>query len=143
MVPARLSVVTLGARDVAGLRAFYERLGWTSPSPPGPEFAHFEVGGAVLTLYSLDALASDVGLPAPAAGGFAGFTCAINVEREQMVDEAIEAARQAGARVLAEPVTRDWGGRSGYFADPEDNVWEVAWLPGSGFDERGALIWPA
>ena len=50
--------------------------------------------------------------------------------------------REAGAQVLAEPTDRDWGGRSAYFADPEGNAWEVAWVPGSTFDERGALIWP-
>jgi hypothetical protein len=44
--------------------------------------------------------------------------------------------------VLADPVDRDWGGASAYFADPEGNTWEVAWLPDGQFDERGALIWP-
>jgi uncharacterized glyoxalase superfamily protein PhnB len=59
-----------------------------------------------------------------------------------MVDEALKTVRGAGGRVLAEPVEREWGGRSGYFADPEGNVWELAWMPGATFDERGALIWP-
>lgn len=57
-----------------------------------------------------------------------------------MVEDAIEAARVAGGRVLAEPTEREWGGMSGYFADPEGNVWEIAWVPGSAFDDRGALI---
>ena len=142
MIPAPLSLVTLGARDVPRLRAFYEALGWSSPSPPGEEFARFELGGAVLALYSLPALVDEVGATSPEGEGFRGFTCAINVDSEAAVDEAIQAARAAGARVLAEPVAREWGGRSGYFADPEGNVWEVAWLPGARFDERGALIWP-
>jgi catechol 2,3-dioxygenase-like lactoylglutathione lyase family enzyme len=142
-VPARLSLVTLGARDVPRLRDFYESLGWVSPSPPGDEFARFELGGAVLALYRAELLAKEAGGTAPSPEGtFGGFTCAINVEREQMVDEALEAARAAGARILAEPITREWGGRSAYFADPEGNAWEIAWLPGSSFDERGALIWP-
>ena len=59
-----------------------------------------------------------------------------------MVDTAIEVVREAGGRVLAEPAAREWGGRSGYFSDPEDNVWEVAWLPGSTFDDKSGLIWP-
>ena len=142
VVPARLSVVTLGARDIDSLRGFYERLGWRSPSPPG-DHARFEVGGGILALYPLDLLAEEAAMrPRSTDGSFAGFTCAVVVEREEMVDEAIASARAAGARILAEPVDREWGGRSGYFADPEGNAWEVAWLPGATFDKRGGLIWP-
>jgi uncharacterized protein len=142
-VPPRLSLVTLGARDVPALRRFYESLWGPSPSPPGDEFARFELGGAVLAVFSLPALAEEVGLPAPSGEeSFAGFTCAINVEEEAMVDEAMEAVRGAGGRVLAQPTTREWGGRSGYFTDPEANVWEIAWVPGASFDARGALVWP-
>lgn len=141
-IPARLNVVTFGVRDLPAVRSFYEALGWESRSA-GDQFARFEIGGAVLALYSLDDLAGEANmLPPTGAGRFAGFTCAIVVEREEMVDAAIEVVREAGGRVLAEPVAREWGGRSGYFVDPEDNVWEVAWLPGSAFDERGGLIWP-
>ena len=75
-------------------------------------------------------------------GTWSGVTLAVNVEREEMVAEAIETARAAGAEIRAEPVKRDWGGVSAYFADPEGNVWEVAWFPDGQFDERGALIWP-
>jgi uncharacterized glyoxalase superfamily protein PhnB len=97
----------------------------------------------VLVLYSLDALAEEASMPPPAdTERFAGFTCAVFVQSEEMVDAAIEMVREAGGRILAEPVAREWGGRSGYFADPEGNVWEIAWLPGSTFDERGGLIWP-
>jgi uncharacterized protein len=143
VIPARVSIVTLGVRDLPKVRAFYEALGWKSFSHE-EEFARFDVGGAVLTLYLLDLLAEEASMqPPPTDGAFKGFTCAVNVELEEMVDAAIEAVRAAGGRVLAEPVAREWGGRSGYFADPEGNAWEVAWLPGSSFDERGGLIWPA
>jgi uncharacterized protein len=141
-VPARLSVVTLGARDIPALREFYERLGWTTTST-ADDFAAFPLGGAVLCLYDLTKLAREAGgaeLPPPVA--FKGFTLAINVDERDHVDAAIDAARAAGAAVLAEPIDREWGGRSAYFADPEGNGWEVAWLPGAEFDERGALIWP-
>ena len=141
MIPARLNIVCLGVRDLAKVRAFYEALGWRSVSY-GEEFARFEVGGAVLTLYLFDLLAKEAGARGAAPGEFKGFTCAVNVETEEMVDAAMETVRAAGGRVLAEPVAREWGGRSGYFADPEGSAWEVAWLPGSSFDERGALVWP-
>jgi hypothetical protein len=141
-IPARLNVVTLGVRDLPAVRSFYEALGWESRSADD-QFARFEIGGAVLALYSLDALAEEANVPPPTgAERFAGFTCAIVVEGEGMVDAAIEVVREAGGRVLAEPVARAWGGRSAYFADPESNVWEIAWLPGSTFDYRGSLIWP-
>ena len=141
-VPARLNVVTFGVRDLPAVRSFYEALGWKSHSA-GDRFARFEVGGAVVALYSLDALAEEANMPPPAgAGRFAGFTCAIVVESKEMVDAAIDRVREAGGYVLADPVAREWGGRSGYFADPEGNVWEVAWLPGCTFDDGGGLIWP-
>ena len=141
-VPPRLSVITLGARNVAQLADFYEALGWKTHRADD-DFARFETGGAVLTLSSMPLLAEEAGgHTLPAGDAFSGFTLAINVERAEQVDQAIEEAQAAGARVLAPPVTRDWGGRSGYFADPEGNVWEVAWVPGAAFDERGSLIWP-
>ena len=139
----RLTVVTIGARDVERLRRFYQDLGWRSPSSSDPDFARFETGGAVLTLYRMGALAEEAGQAEPPPGTFGGINCAVNVDSPEEVDAAMEVVRRAGGRVVAEPVTRHWGGRSGYFADPEGNVWEVAWLPGSAFDERGALIWPS
>jgi uncharacterized glyoxalase superfamily protein PhnB len=118
---------------------FYEALGWESRSADDG-FARFEIGGAAL--YPLDALAEEANMPPSAdTEGFAGVTCAVVVESEEMVDATIEVVHEAGGRVLAEPVAREWGGRSGYFADPEGNVWEIAWLPGSTFDDRGDLVW--
>ena len=142
MLPARLSVVCLGVRDLPTVRSFYERLGWSSHSV-NDEWTRFDVGGAVLTLYGLESLAEEAEMPAPAeTDEFGGFTCAVTVETAEMVDAAVETVRAAGGRILAEPVAREWGGRSAYFADPEGNVWEVAWLPDARFDERGGLIWP-
>jgi uncharacterized glyoxalase superfamily protein PhnB len=142
VIPGRVTVVTVGAYDVPALRAFYESLGWVSRTPGDDEFAAFPLGGAVFTLYRMDLLAEESGSSPPPREAFRGVTLAVNVEREEMVTEAIEAARAAGAEIRAEPVKRDWGGVSAYFADPEGNVWEVAWLPDSTFDERGALVWP-
>ena len=141
-VPARLNILTLGVRDLPKVRGFYEALGWESLSE-GDDFARFQTGGATLALFSLDLLAGEANMrPSASTGRFPGVTCAVLVEEEAMVDEAIETVREAGGRVLAEPVAREWGGRSGYFADPEGNVWELAWMPGATFDERGGLIWP-
>ena len=142
-VPARLSLITIGARDVTTLRAFYGALGWTTNSD-ADDFAAFPLGGAVLAIYELEKLAGEAHLPVPpdAAGQFKNYTLAINVDEEHQVSEALATASDAGATILAEPVKRDWGGVSAYFADPEGNAWEIAWLPGATFDDRGALIWP-
>ena len=140
-VPAQLNVVTFGVRDLPAVRAFYEALGWESRSADD-QFTRFKIVGAVLALYSLDALAEEANIPPADTERFAGFTCAIAVQSEEMVDAAIEVVRGAGGRVLAEPVAREWGGRSACFADPEGKTWEVAWLPGSTFNARGGLIWP-
>jgi catechol 2,3-dioxygenase-like lactoylglutathione lyase family enzyme len=67
------------------------------------------------------------------------LTLACNVDSPEQVDAAFAAAVAAGATPVAEPVARDWGGRSGHFADPEGNRWEIAWAPGAEFDDRGAL----
>jgi catechol 2,3-dioxygenase-like lactoylglutathione lyase family enzyme len=143
VIPKRLSVVTLGVHDLATMRAFYQGLGWTTNSE-ADDFAAFPLGGAVLCLYEVEKLAGEAAGEAPALDGtrFKGFTLAINVAERDEVDSALATAVKAGARVLAEPVDRDWGGASAYFADPESNAWEIAWLPNSQFDERGALIWP-
>ena len=129
MVPARLSVVTLGARDLRSLRDFYKRLGWKAAAEL-EDFAAFRLRGAVLALFPLSELARDASTaPADCGEGIRGFSLAINVERREEVHETIAAAREAGAKVAKDPVDAEWGGRSGYFTDPEGNYWEVAWLP--------------
>ena len=107
-------------------------------------FAAFKTGGAVLALFPLDDLARDANTAAPPAesGGFKGVTLALNVEEKAQVDEVIAEVRAAGGRIAKEPIDADWGGRSAYFSDPEGNLWEVAWMPGSSFDERGGLVLP-
>jgi len=128
MVPARLTVVTLGARDLPSLREFYTRLGW----PLAIEmdgFAVFGLHGAVLALFPLDELAADGHVEAAAPAEGIAASLAINVDERDEVDTALDAARAAGGRVTKEPVGADWGGRTAYFADPEDNYWEIAWVP--------------
>ena len=129
MVPARITVVTLGARDHPRLREFYVGLGWEATIDM-EGFAALRTAGAVLALFDAGQLAGESTRPAPEPGqGGRGFTLAINVDRAEEVDATIDAARAAGATVVTEPVQQDWGGRSGYFTDPEDNAWEVAWVP--------------
>jgi catechol 2,3-dioxygenase-like lactoylglutathione lyase family enzyme len=101
-IPARLNILTLGVLDLPKVRGFYEALGWESLSE-GDEFARFQTGGATLALFSLNLLAGEANMqPSESTGTFPGFTCAVLVEEEAMVEEAIEAVREAGARMGGE-----------------------------------------
>ncbi|MEU7922555.1 VOC family protein [Micromonospora zamorensis] len=139
-VPSRLSVVTVGARDIVTLRSFYRSLGWPELPASDDGWSAFLLGGVLFALYPLPDLAAEAapGVPAP-AGGWSGVTLACNVDSREEVDAAFAAAVEAGATVVAAPTDRSWGGRSGYIADPEGNRWEIAWAGTARFDERGAL----
>ncbi|WP_280414191.1 VOC family protein [Nocardia carnea] len=136
-LPARLTVVTLGARDLPALRRFYRALQWEEVPGGDDQWTGFLLGGVLLALYPDTELAAEAA--AGAAVGWSGVTLACNVDSPEQVDSAFAAAVRAGAEVVAEPVDRPWGGRSGYIADPEGNRWEIAWAPGARFDARGAL----
>ncbi|MFG3557040.1 VOC family protein [Micromonospora sp. NPDC047557] len=140
-IPSRLSVVTLGVRDMGLLRSFYRSLGWPELSASDDGWSAFLLGGVLLALYPLPDLAAEAapGI-ATAAGGWSGVTLACNVDDRAEVDTAFAAAVAMGATVVAEPTDRPWGGRSAYIADPEGNRWEIAWAGTAVFDERGALV---
>jgi catechol 2,3-dioxygenase-like lactoylglutathione lyase family enzyme len=143
MVPARLNVTTLVTRDVQARRRFYEQLGWRSMLEPRDDFARLGTSGAHLTLWTREEAEAEIAAPLRAAGHeFRDFTLAIAVERREEVDAALDAARQAGATIVAEATDPPFGGRSGYFVDPEGAPWEVVWIPGTSLDERGGLTWP-
>ncbi|MSQ41541.1 MAG: glyoxalase [Dehalococcoidia bacterium] len=142
MIPTRITTVHLGVHDVPKLRAFYNALGWTEANPDNKHFAEYKGGGAWLSLFPHALLSGDAKLTdaPPAAGQYRGLSLGLNVERREQVDEALATAKAAGGRIVKEPVDTSWGGRSGYFADPEGNLWEMAWSPRSQFDARGGLI---
>lgn len=125
----RLSLVTLGVRDLAASRAFYKRIGWTESQASNAEVAFFQCGGLVFALWGRDALADDAGVQA-ADKGFANISLAHNVRSKEDVDATLEEAQTAGARILKPGAETSWGGRTGYFADPDGFAWEVAWNPG-------------
>ena len=133
MVPAQLNVVTLGARDLSKLRKFYEGLGWEIVVD-AEDFCGFQLHGAVLTLFPWDKLAADGNAePASQQQGMRGFTLAIIVDSREEVDETIAQVEQAGGQVTKPPTNpAEFEGRHAYFADPEENYWEVAYAAGEG-----------
>jgi len=141
-LPARVSLVTLGARDIDRMRAFFQEVEWPLWTMAEDGFTGYLTGGAMLALYPIDSLGALSGAGRTDKGEWSGVTLSVNVEERELVDAALEAARAAGADIVVEPEDAEWGGRSGCFADPEGNRFEVAWMPGSSFDARGALIVP-
>jgi catechol 2,3-dioxygenase-like lactoylglutathione lyase family enzyme len=140
-IPARLSVVTLGVRDLPAMRAFYRGLGWAEVPAADDHFSGFLLGGVLLALFPLRHLAAEAAPGAgDPAGGWSGVTLACNVDAREQVDDVYAAMVAAGATPVAPPTDRDWGGRSAYVADPEGNRWEVAWAGTAVFNERGALL---
>ncbi len=124
----RISMITLGVRDLAASIAFYERgLGLPRMASP-PEVAFFTLDGTWLGLYGREALAEDATLPAE-GHGFAGVALVHNVASEAEVDAVLEQAVAAGARLVKPGQKAFWGGYSGYFADPDGHLWEVAHNP--------------
>jgi uncharacterized protein len=129
MADHKLHLVTLGVRNLSVMREFYERLGWT-PALEDEDFAAFANRGAVLGLFPIEKLAADGRVPHEAVPkGFRGFSLAWDVSTPDQVDEAIETVRSAGGRITKEPEDAEFfEGRSAYWMDPEENLWEVAWL---------------
>lgn len=141
-VPARINIVTLGVGDLDRSSAFYERLGWRRADSSSEEICWFHTGGAYLGLFPFAALADDAALPADRPPGFAGVTLAINVDDEDAVTRALDAAVAAGATPLKPAERAEWGGVSGYFADPDGYAWEVAFNPSFMSDEQGVITIP-
>ncbi|MCO6413907.1 MAG: VOC family protein [Thiogranum sp.] len=124
----RISMITLGVRDLAASVKFYEQgLGFPRMDSP-PEVAFFTLSGTWLGLYGRDALAEDATVPSQGSG-FESFTLAHNVHSEAEVDEVVNQAVKAGATLVKPPQKVFWGGYSGYFADPDGHLWEVAYNP--------------
>jgi predicted lactoylglutathione lyase len=136
----RISLVTLGVRDVAASRAFYERLGWRVAMDI-EETVFFQAGAIVVTLWSRAKLAEDSGVSDP--GGWGGVTLAHNVRSREEVDLTVEEARAAGARISRKPAETFYGGYAGVFLDPDGHPWEVAFNPGFTLSANGDLVLPA
>jgi predicted lactoylglutathione lyase len=136
-IPARISLVTLGVRDVRASTAFYTALGFElSGASVEGEVSFFRTAGAILAVWGRDELAADANQPTPATGP-SGGAVAINLGSRAEVDAALADAVAAGGTVAKPATATEWGGYSGYFADPDGHLWEVAHNPFWPLDERG------
>ena len=124
-----LSMITLGVRDLPRAVRFYEQgLGLPRLDLDSDSVAFFTLAGAWLGLYGREALAEDAGVAA-AGSGFSGVALAHNVASREDVDATLAQAVAAGATLIKPGQDVFWGGYSGYFADPDGHLWEVAWNP--------------
>jgi catechol 2,3-dioxygenase-like lactoylglutathione lyase family enzyme len=124
----RISLITLGVRDLAAQRAFYEALGWAHAQQPDDEVCFFQAGGMVFGLWT--------GL---GGHGAPGIEIAHNVRTPGEVAEVLAAAEAAGGSIVRPAEVAVWGGTSGAFADPEGYVWEIAHNPGWSMADDGAV----
>jgi len=132
-------IITLGVKDFKKSFQFYsETLGWKPASNSSDDIAFFQAGGVVLALYPRETLEEDA-MVTVKGFGFAGFTLAYNARSEAEVDEIIADLKAKDVKIVKEPQKVFWGGYSSYFADPDDNRWEVAYNPFVAFDEDGNL----
>ena len=134
----RVSLITLGVRDLARARAFYEQLGWVGQQIEGTVFV--QAGGLGLVLWGRDELTADARITDD-GGSYGGVALAHNVRSRREVDEIIATAEAAGAEITKrpEPTVYCYGA---YFRDPDGHVWEVGHNPGFTLEDDGALTLP-
>lgn len=134
----RLSLISLGVADLAATHRFYvEGLGWPPALYVPGEVLFVQVGhGLLLSLWDRDHMVAEVG---PVGDGPAAVTLAQNLGSETEVTQLLDRAVAAGATLLRPGARRDWGGFSGYFADPDGYRWEVAVNPGLRVDADGTV----
>ncbi|MDW6004163.1 VOC family protein [Vibrio mangrovi] len=137
----RISIITLGVKNLETSYNFYSSLGFTSPQKPADGIIFFKTGGVCLALYPLDELASDVSPDfSPQCSGFSGVTLAHNTRSKEEVDEVLALAVSVGAKLEKPAQDVFWGGYSGYFSDPDGYLWEVAYGDCWDFNEDGSLV---
>ncbi len=126
----KLSLITLGVADIARALAFYrDGLGLpTHNYKDGDDMVFFAMEGTFLGIFPREELAKDAGIPAEGSG-FRGVAIARNEPSKEAVDATYAETLAAGAKAIKTPHDVFWGGYSGYFADPDGHLWEVAWNP--------------
>jgi len=140
ITPQRVNLVTLGVADLERSKAFYGALGWR-PADETPSVAFYRMQGMALGLFGLADLAEDQGRKG-AALGTGAVTLAQNFPDRGSVDAAFDIALSAGATSLKRPEEVFWGGYSGYYADPDGHVWELAHNPFWIVNDDGTLTIP-
>jgi uncharacterized protein len=136
-VDQRLSLITLGVRDLARARRFYEALGWKSGAAPADDVVFFQANCMIVALWGRDQLDEDTAVED--SGGWGGVTLAYNARSPAEVDSVLAEAEAAGATIARPGAETFWGGYSGVFVDPEGHPWEVAHNPNWTLADDGSV----
>jgi predicted lactoylglutathione lyase len=144
-VAANFSIVTLGVADLERSARFYRDLGWEERGDLAQGITWFKTSGTWVGLYGYQALTDDIGVdavPQEELPTCRGITLALNFGSEEEVDRAFGRVEKVGGRVVKPAARAEWGGYSGYFADPDGHLWEIAYAPGFPVDEHGRIEIP-
>ena len=137
----RISIVTLGVSDLDRSRNFYKKLGWKESASSNDGVVFYQAGCLIFGLYPRDKLAEDARVPDDGSG-FRAFSLAYNVRSKEDANAILDEAVAAGGTLVKAAEDVFWGGYSGYFADPDGFLWEVAWNPFFPIAEDGAISLP-
>jgi uncharacterized protein len=136
----RLNIITLGVNDLVSMTAFYQNVfGWEKSEMSNENISFFKLNGILLGLFERKALAEDATIDHHGEG-FKAFTLAYNARSENEVNDIINDLGAKGAKIIKAPHHVFWGGYSGYIADLEENLWEVAYNPYLPLAENGSVL---
>lgn len=136
----RLTIVGLGVDNLQTASDFYEnKFGWKKTKSSNENIVFFQMNGILLSLYPREKLAEDATVN-PEGSGFKGFTLAYNTRTKEEVDALIETLENKGVKIVKCPEEVFWGGYSGYVADMDNNLWEIAFNPFLPLDEKGNAV---
>lgn len=125
----KLSIITLGVLSIQKSKEFYEGiLGFTPTKDSNENVVFYDMGSVQLGLFQWEELAKDAAVDKEGSG-FRRFTIAHNEPSREAVDQLFAELKDKGVKIIKEPEEVFWGGYSGYFADPNDHLWEVAYNP--------------
>ena len=136
----RLTIIGLGVKNLKVSSEFYEeKFGWKKTESSNESIVFFQLNGMLLSLYPIDKLAEDAGVSSEGEG-FKAFSLAYNTRTKEEVDTLIETLEARGVKIVKQPEEVFWGGYSSYIADPDDNLWEIAFNPSLKLDEKGNVV---
>ncbi|MEO1216679.1 MAG: VOC family protein [Bacteroidota bacterium] len=136
---ARLSIITLGVADLSKSENFYLNIfGWEKSPQSNDNILFMHLNGMYLSCYKRDKLAEDATV-SEVGTGFKAFSLAYNTRSEKEVNELFLSFEEKGVNIIKKPEKAFWGGYSGYIADPDDNLWEIAYNPFVVIDAAGNI----
>lgn len=135
----RLTIITLGVSDIKESEKFYSGvLGWKKTETSNENIIFYNLNGIQFALYPKNKLAEDANIE-PEGSGLGAFTLAHNLRSIDEVDALFKYLKDLKVKILKEPQKVFWGGYSGYFADPDGYLWEIAYNPYLELDEKGNI----